>query len=514
MGDGTGVNAEIGSNLAEVTPSKLELAQASGHFYNSLLDTYLSRGNDKQEQIKNLVEELPVHARDLYQKGLETFAIELKENHELIAQHPEEEAKYLIGCVLGSESRDKSQIDEILSHITPDQAIFIEPTEGVGIIQVEHELYDYLVQAEVVTGRSEAIHFGSIAKGQPDFVIVRRHRKNIALNDESVDPSQNSSLRHEFHHLIWNFLQRGKFLREPQETTPELSTAFGNFRNELAAYIIDGRNLLEVDLDAMIYTSDKDIHTIAGNSKALAYVCMELSRSKGVDLSQFLYPAMTSRGFDELNRGLTELTPIDEQVSVETTGTIYDIYSKKNGLLENVKALLQDKNAAISPETVREVAMTRLLVAEENTTMRDIQSRADNLARFSQEVTGFVLPTNDLIVQALSEKFPFSEQAITDILKLPRQVRGSMPIVKDHASFIRSFVSMWQIDDETFRGAYAQIADSSPEMRSVFDELKMELIERDAKMIRGEYGYDKADDLKKAQIDNDIQRKSDLIRSL
>ena len=514
MSDGLKGNAEISTNLAEPNPSKLELAQASGRFYNSLLDVYLSRGNDKQTQIDSLVNDLPLHARELYQKGLKTFDIELQENHELIAQHPEEEAKYLIGCVLVSDSRDKAQVDEILSHITPDQAIFVEPTEGVGIIQVEHELYDYLVQAEVVTGHSEAIHFGSVAKGQPDFVIVRRHRNNAALSDESVDPSKNTSLRHEFHHLIWNFLQRGKFLREPQEATLELSMAFGNFRNELAAYIIDGRNIMEVDLDAMVYTDNRDIHKIAGSSKASAYVCMELARSKGVDLSQFLYPAMTSKGFEELNRGMVELTPIDEQVSVESASAMYDLYGKKNALLENIKAILRDKNVTISSETVREVAMTRLSMAEGNTTMRDMQSRADDLARFGQELTGVALPMDDLLIQTLSGKLPFSEQAIVEILKLPRKVRDSMPLVNDPTTFIRSFVSMWQVDDEDFRASYSQIADSSPEMRSVFDGLKAELIARDANMIRGEYAYDNAYEPKKAKIDGDIQRKSDYIRSL
>lgn len=507
---------DIGTKPVEITPSKLSLAQANGRFYNSLIDVYLTKDitGNRQEHVTNLVKELPQHARGLYEKGLQIFEGELRENHALIEQHRGDEAKYLIGCVVSSEGREQAKIDEILSHITPDQARFVEPTEGVGIIQVEHELYDYLTQNKVINLGSEAIHFGGVTKGQPDFVIVRRHRLNKGLDDKSILPSENTSLRHEFHHLIWNFIERGKFLREPQETTPELSKAFGNFRNELAAYIIDGRNLTEIDLYAMTYTGDKDIQKIAGNSKALAYVCMELARSKGIDLSTFLYPAMTSRGFKELNTNILELTPVDEQVQANTVNTIYDMWGKKDMLLPNIKAVLKAKKSTISPIVMKEVALTRLANFEVNSTLRDLQYIANDLAQFSETLTTESLSANSLLIQTLSGKLPFPDETIVNILNLPQQIRDAIPITDNPEKFIRSFVSMWRVEDEAFRTAYSQLINTSPEMRKTFDKLKDELIAKDGDIIKRDFGYESGDDDKKTKIDDDVQRKADLLRSL
>lgn len=510
---------DIGVKPAESSPSKVALAQANGRFYNSLLDVYLVKdsGENRNQRVKQLVDGLPQHARGLYDKGLQTFQGELSANHGLLQEHRDEETKYLVGCVMKSEERTQEQMDEVFSHITPDQAQFVEPAEGVAIIQVEHELYDYLTKAKIITGGSEAIHFGSDTKAEPSFVIVRRHRLVKGLNEDGMSAAENSSVRHEFHHFIWNFLERGNFVREPQEASLELSKAFGNFRNELAAYIIEDRSLMDVDPYAMTYTPDRDIQKLADDTKSFAYVCMEIARSKGVELSSFLYPAMTSQSFAELRTNMLELTPVDEQVQIETVNTIYDMWGKKGAVLDSIQAVLKGKNATVTPDTMRELATLRLANPRfygKFPSIRDLQYVTDNLAQFSTTLGTEELSVNDLMKQTLTGRLPFSDETIADILNMPRETRDSIPVVNDPEKFIRVFVSMWQVDNETRRTAYAQLINATPEMRDTFDRVRDEIIAKDENGIKTEYGYERADEERKRQIENDIQNKVDLIRSL
>ncbi|MBI2040382.1 hypothetical protein HYT18_04900 [Candidatus Microgenomates bacterium] len=510
---------DMGLKPAEASPSKVALAKANGRFYNSLLDIYLSKdsGENRNQRVAQLVEGLPQHARGLYDKGLQTFQGELAANHGLLQEHRGEEAKYLVGCVMKSEGRTQEQMDEVFSHITPDQARFIEPAEGVVLIQVEHELYDYLTRANVINGGSEAIHFGSDTKAEPSFVIVRRHRLVKGLNEDGISAADNSSARHEFHHFIWNFLERENFVREPQEASPELSKAFGNFRNELAAYIIEGRALTEIDPYAMTYTPDRDIQELADDTKAFAYVCMEIARSRGVELSSFLYPAMTSRSFAELRTNMLELTPVGQQVQIETVNAIYDMWGKKGAVLDSIQAVLKGKNATITPDTMRELATSRLASPKfygEFPSLRDLQYITDNLAQFSTTVGKEVLSANDLLKQTLNGRLPFSDETIADILNMPREIRESIPVVNDPEKFIRSFVSMWQMDDDARRSAYAQLINATPEMRVTFERIRDEIIAKDESGIKTEYGYERADEERKRQIESDIQKKAGLIRSL
>ncbi|MBI4008880.1 hypothetical protein HY357_01490 [Candidatus Roizmanbacteria bacterium] len=332
-----------------------------------------------------------------------------------------------------------------------------------------------------------------------------------------MSAAENSSVRHEFHHFIWNFLERGNFVREPQEVSPELSKAFGNFRNELAAYIIEGRSLADIDPYAMTYTPDRDIQKLADDTKSFAYVCMEIARSKGVELSSFLYPAMTSRNFAELRANMLELTPVDEQVQIETVNAIYDMWGKKGAVLDSIQAVLKDKNATITPDTMRELATSRLANPRfygEFPSIRDLQYTADNLAQFSATLGTEELSANDLLKQTLSGRLPFPDEAIVDILNMPRETRESIPVVNDPEKFIRAFVSMWQVDNDARRVAYAQLINATPEMRATFDKVRDEIIAKDESSIKTEYGYERADEERKRQIENDIQKKVVLIKSL
>src|SRR3989344_9638797 len=123
------------------TPKRFEsvrrVAEASGRFYNSFLDAYLTNGlpENKTLQIEQLVENLPPHMRKLYEEGLNRYQAELEANHGLLEQQRGHEVGYLLSAVLRSERRPEEEIRDILSQATPDKARFIEPTPGVAIIE-------------------------------------------------------------------------------------------------------------------------------------------------------------------------------------------------------------------------------------------------------------------------------------------------------------------------------------------------------------------------------------------
>lgn len=497
--------------------TKTRLAQANGHFYNSLFDTYLSKSNgqNKNEQVAQLIEKLPQHAKGLYTKGVQLFQEELKANHALLEEHRGEEAKYLLSCVMNEEGKSKEEIDEVLKLIAQGKANYIEPTAGLAIIQVDRDLFSHLKTTKVITSKeASAVSLTSDTGENPSFMIVQIEKGKKTLDEEETSTQENKSVRHEFHHFLWNFLKRGEFLRTSNETTPELSKAFNYFRSEVIAYIIEGRSLIEIHPEALIYSSDKDLLSLADKTKNFAQVCFEIAHKKGVDPSLFLYPTMTSRNFSELKENLLELTPIEKSIQLDTVSKIYDVWKERGLSLESsVKDVLRKKGVIIPTDIMHEFAIKRLQDIKyrgEFPALRDFQNVLDELIRFSSPE---VLSTNHLLAETLSGKLPFSDKIIKEILDMPRKISEDIPIINDPSKFIETFISLWGMKEER-RAINSLLINATPEMRQAFDKLKDEIIARDEKGIRNEFNYDGADEAKKERIDADIKKRIDLLRTL
>jgi hypothetical protein len=86
----------------EFTKNTNRIASETGNFYNSLLDTYLTNElpENRNRQITQLTETLPLHMRKLYGEGIKRYQDELTANHELLVPHKGAEVQYLLGAVL------------------------------------------------------------------------------------------------------------------------------------------------------------------------------------------------------------------------------------------------------------------------------------------------------------------------------------------------------------------------------------------------------------------------------
>lgn len=500
----------------------LQLASANGEFYNSLLDVYLSKGNGevKTHQLETAVNRLPPHARSLYKKGIQSFEAELVENHALLGQHRGEEIQYLVSCVMRSEEKPAEEITEVLDHITPDKAKFVEPIPGVAIIQVEKDLYAYLQKAGIVPGEAHAVNYASSTRDEPSFMILQRLTLQKGLHEEEASPAQDSSVRHEFHHFVWNFLKRAKFIREPLEVPQERSNAFASFRDELSAYIIEGRELLYIDPYAMVYTDNRQIQEVANNVKLLAYVCIQLAKKLGVDRSIFLYPTMTSRSFRDLKDKFLELVPLEEQVDVSALDAIYSIWTNRRSLSSSIQEVLEEKNSKISPELIREIALQHLSSPGRKSggdfyILGDFRSVAESMEEFSKamEAEG-VAVANELMEVRLRGEFPFPDEVLKQVLNLPKELTENIPVVVDPEVLLTNYMSLWRIDQEGQFDVYSQLINSSPQMKAAFEKIKDHIIAEGEEGYKNEMGYERADEERKRKIDQELQRKVELFKSL
>jgi hypothetical protein len=510
---------DIESKPAEASHSEQVLAQANGRAYNSFLDVFLDKNNKeaRQQQLAEIIKELPQHARGLYERGLQTFQGELQANHTLLEAHRGEEEKYLINELISSRGKTQEEIAEVSSHITPDQSRFVEPTEGIGIIQVDDDLYDYLCKALGKTKRTDGICFTGDKEKSPSFIMVRKDSPEREHDEESLLLTQNLIVRHESHHLAWNFLERERFVREPQESSPELSKAFGYFRNELAAYIISGTSLTEIEANRMTYADDDSIQKLATDTKNLAHACMKIARGKGINSESFIYPAMISRNFAELKTNLLKLTPVDKQMREDTVSLIYKTWDGRIDILESIRLILAEKHATISPDVMLKVALDDLSnpkIYDGFTCLRDIQREVDVLVKFSRGLAIEGLSADDLLMKTLRGKLPFSDESIKDILNMQKQIKENIPLVNESDKFTEKFVSMWGVEDDTKRAAYKQLINASPEMRSSFDNLKDEILTKGEREIKNEYGYNRANEDRRRQIDEMIRKRVELLKTL
>jgi hypothetical protein len=502
---------------SEVT---LNLARANGEFYNALITTYLSRGDVRaaEQQARAGLVLLPGPIRPLYEKGLQGFNAELSSNHALFEQNRGAEVGYALRCVMESNKSPQEQITRVLSTITGDKARFIEPVPGVAIIQVDHEIYYYLQQEKLVPVGAHAVHFGSDNSGEPSFMIVQRLNLEKGLDHQDQSPQDNVSARHEFHHFIWNFLQRAKFIRGVKEETPEMSKAFSFFRNELCAYIVENRPLTQINPSDMVYTQDQAIQAKALDAKSLSYVCLELAKVKGIDPATFLYPAMTSRSFDELKKKFLELTPLDGQIDAVSLDTLFSLWKNKN-IEQNVLEVFKLKNAQISPEVMNTVVDQRMdpatwRIRGDIQPLRNFRYAAQDLERFNEMFGVQGISAGELLEKVLGERLPLPSDVIKEILAMPEKISDGLPVIKDPKEFILKYVSIWRINDEEQRDVYSLIINATPQLRAVFEEVKTQIIEQDQRSIRQEFGYERADETAKNEIDRDIQERTKLFSHL
>ena len=497
-------------NSSTTVETKRKVAAENGKFYNSIIDAYLESKTpeEQKEQTAKLVETLPGPMRKLYGEGLSRFQEELAENHALLEQHRGEEVQYLLSAVMRSDGKNDQEIQQVLEHT--DKTRFVEPSPGVAVIQAERDFFRLLKEYGIVHTDGHAAHFGSDNRGEPSFMMVQRMSLETSLAEDTSQTKENRSVIHEFHHFIWNFLERrGDFLREVNENTPELSEAFRHFRNEIAAYIVEGRNPSSVETDLLAYTNDADISKMAADARDFSALCIEVAKQKGFDPQTFLYASMSSRNFAELKDGFTTLTPLDK-VDQESIAALYSAWSSNYRASTKVAELLERKKVTIPPNLVEEYGLGRM-VSPNLTSMGGIFSELESLKRFANVVNIDSIDERVLIEKIARARLPLPKETVEAIITLPREQAKDIPLGKPGEEFLESFVSFWNIDQESARAVYKLVINSSPVMRAAFEKVKGTINENGAKSYRDEF---KASESRKQQTESEIQERTRLLMEL
>ena len=503
--------AESERALTSALESKRKIAAETGKFYNSFLDTYLEvkTPEEQQAQTASLVESLPGPMKKLYGEGLGKFQEELNENHALLEQHRGDEVRYLLGAVMASEGRSAEEMEEIFQQI--DKAKFIEPSPGIAIIQAEKDFFRLLKEHGIVHAEGHAVNFGSDNRGEPSFLMIQRLSLEKSMAEDNGQAKANRSVRHETHHFIWNFLQRrGDFLREAAESTPELTKAFRHFRDEVAAYIIEGRGVGGVEPELLTYTEDKEILKLASDARDFITICVDVARQRGIDPQNFLYASMSSRNFAELKDGFATLTPL-EKIDQAGIAALYTAWAGNYRAAPKVVELLERKKLTIPTNLVEEYGKSRMVSAD-LTSMGRIISELKNVKRFAGAVGLDQIDERSLIEKAARARLPLPKETVDVILALPREQADNIPLGKSGEEFLGSFVSFWNINQESARAAYKQIIDSSPAMRESFDKVREGIISKGAESYRGEFRS--SGEERKQKVESEIQERTKLLMEL
>lgn len=503
--------AESEHARALAVASKRKIATATGKFYNSLIDTYLEvkTPEGQQKQTDEFIEALPGPMKKLYREGLSRFQAELRENHALLEQHRGDEVRYLLGAVMASEGRSAEEMEQIFQQI--DKAKFIEPSPGVAIIQTEKDFFRLLKEHGIVHAEGHAVNFGSDNRGEPSFLMIQRMSLEKSLTEDNSQTKTKDSVRHEFHHFIWNFLQRrGDYLREVSESSPEQTEAFRHFRSEVAAYIIEGRGVGSVEPELLTYTEDSEILKIASDARDFATICVEVARQRGVDPQSFLYASMSSRNFAELKDGFAALTPLDK-IDQESVAALYSAWAGNYKAAPKVAELLERKKLTIPAHLLEEYGLSRM-VSTDVTSMSGIFSELDNVKRFAGAVKLDSIDEQSLIEKAARARLPLPKETVDVILALSREQIDNIPLGKSGGEFLDSFVSFWDINQESARAIYKQIIDSLPAMREAFNKVREGIISKGTELYRAEFRS--SDEERKQQIESEIQERTRLLIEL
>lgn len=500
--------------VASSLEAKRKIAAETGKFYNSLIDSYLEVKTleEQQEQTGALIEGLPGPMKKLYGEGLSRFQKELTENHTLLEQHRGDEVGYLLGATMAAKGKSTEEMGQIFQQI--DKAKFIEPSPGIAIIQVEKDFFRLLEEHGIVSAKS---HYSTIInyRGGPSFLVIQRLSLEKSMAEDNEQAEVNRAMRHEIHHFIWNFLQRGgHYLRAVAESSPEQTKAFSNFRDEVAAYIIQdfvgGVGMIEPEL--LTYTENGEILKIATDARDFATFCVKVARQNGVDPQNFLYASMSSRNFAELKDTFATLTPL-EKIDQQSVAGLYSAWEFAYMAAPKVAELLERKGLAIPANLIEEYGLSRI-VSDDTKSIGAIIFEVKQLKKFAGAVKIDAIDEQGLVEKAARAKLPLSKETVDAILGLPHEQLNSIPIPlgKSGEEFLGSVVSFRSINQESARAAYRQIIDSSPAMREAFNKIREVIISKGAESYRRKFRS--SDEARKQKVESEIQERTRLLMEL
>ncbi len=496
-----------------VSNAVFQMAQEHGAIYNRFIDICLSKRPSAvtQSAIEQLFEQAPRDLAGLYNYALGHFQEELEYNHALLETHRGDEPSYLLQQVINDE---KITDDGIVANIPGDPLRYTEPIPGLAIVQVEHEQFDYLVERGVTGGDGDAVTLKAPSRQLPSFMIVRRRRLLRGIDEEGVNSSQVPTVRHEFHHFLWNFLERGGVVPEPQESSVERNRAMESVREELVAYILEGDSFVHTSAWDISYAKDRDLLSEISAVPQLVAAGKRVLAAKNIDPSVYVYPIMTSRSFKELIFKIEAFTPLEGEIDDLTLKSFYSLWQRSYGRYgEAIRSLMKVKQAHI-PEKAMEDLIKKELTAQSGLNQGrkffdDYYRQASNAARFAQDF-GIPHRSEEMMEEVLSAETGLSREVVSEIVH-NQQLRGAAEATPDLEQFVFQLFKPYRLSSETF-ATFQHILALEPKLKVVLDQLKERIITEEMRNheeeIRG------INPESKARMDEEMRAKVELFKSL
>ena len=557
-----GINQAMLTEKMGAVPSNFRaLARAHGQFYNQVIDVYLEAGGtlqDKEAKIERLIDNLPgvvnTSFRAGYRKALVGLNQSLQKNHDLLEDfrrggvdalmtqivrvsedndHPadkliegfrpikeflyerfsqldrkDRDAIYFLSNTIlrfhsGTFEEKKVLLEGVikfyLSHKSDEvkPAELVESTQGVFVMELEEDFYDFLVAQGIIFPSTAIALLGQSEKGVSFMYTQKAYVQGSTL--------EKMAKRHEFHHLLWNFLGHNDFLRKNNIVDKEVGHAFERYRDEISAYLLDGANFRGGG-HGMTYSDNPRIIEMAGNVGDYLDLMVRAGGIVGISRFDFIYSVMTSRNFDELKQKIADVFDVNA-ISHEILVVL--LMSQNGNPYKILPEFLQSHGVILSNSDLEEGVLKYV-----NSQKIGSLSRLDNLLERADQLSrslGLRSPSAFIRTKVLSSQWnQLPRASVEQILTLPTIMYSSLPFNADSQEVEKHLLKWYTADDKLQFEGMRRVFLSSPEFIQVF----LQSVDYEIKM--GEEGYRKEVGRHKpeVEVERNISARSGNLRKL
>lgn len=482
------------------------IATAYGNFYNALIDTGLTPQTDFAQKAEQLIPNLPDSLQGIAKQQAQAITDGLTKNHALLKEHEGQEIPFILRLVMTKEGLEKSVIEEALEKAKQEGTMWYEePTPGVPILHARHDFYDYLVTIGVLPD-SSAMLAQYQDKTIPKFMVVKRWQYQEAqeLEKEAVE---NKSIRHETHHLYWNFLREKKLIPNNTEKDPQTQAGCNLFRNELMAYVIT-RTLRYEDIEHFVYTDDSTIQQRAQAVRRIAEMGVAQAVRHNTSPFKYLYAAIQGRSFDEIEALITQLTPHGNQLKALDAMYRFWTQSFPPSLLG-----FKGEKPTISKDALGDYLYYNL-ESVRFFSLAQLKIRFTQIEQFGRKNRISTAGLAQAYQDVLAIRLPLPKETVDLLTSLPISSLIDVPLGYNPDIFLAAFITIDNIHYKPIRDLYSQVINSSPVMREVFNRRLEELIQREKKTVLESGEYTQASNTKKEQMNKQLERRLGFLRKL
>lgn len=366
-------------------------------------------------------------------------------------------------------------------------AVVVQPTPGLVVIEMTKPGFEDLKLALGVHAAGGAVALLSDNPDHASLLVITRGKTLEPLGADLQRLTNNSVAHHETHHWVLRFAESADLVKPAREATPEKSQAFRNFRNELMAYIVEGRDLSNVEPIILCYSMDKSCLNTTEKYRDFAVAALELHRRHGGSSTDLLWPVINSTSFTELQSAVKELVPLPPPKSALWLDTAADLFLNPPAWkrTDGIKMLLGDGNFTSDDHRAIETwAVERLSRASQGSI--PVAVHAANLAAFAASV-GVAMDPEDLARRSLAETLRVSPATYRALMQLPEELRQKIPPRGDAKDICDALISPGQTGDQEKLRAYRGLLAAAPELREAFTASKHDYLDKWVGIMRREY---------------------------